>query len=199
MTKQFTSDAPSLSEIRRKKKPRRESCWVVLDPEMSQLISDKELELERAKGLSRQATRTGKSLAEGSEIARLEEELADLYEKAGDFMVEFIFQDPGMKKYDDLVTSCPPSKEQKERWKEEGGEGTLAYDPDQFVPRLIALCSYQPKITVDEAFELMDDERWGLADITRMFNAAQKVCLVGAPVPLSHSSRTVTDETPNTD
>lgn len=170
---------------------------MVLDPEMSKLISNKEMEIERAKARDSQTKRAGKSLADGSDIAKMEKELEELNERAGDYMVEFTFQDIGMKRYDDLVTSCPPSKEQKERWKEEGGEGSLAYDPDEFVPRLIAQCSFQPKITVEEAFELMNDEQWGLSDITRMFNAAQTACLAGAPIPLSRSSRTGTGATPS--
>lgn len=190
MGKKFTSDSPSLAEIRRRKKPNRVSCQIPLDPEISRQISEKERELERER--NRVKRNVGKSLAEANPTTKLEEELEALWDQAEGAIATFWFQDCGRKKYDDLVTEHPPTKEQRDEWKEGGGEGNLAYDPNTFVPALIALTAVDPVISLEEANEICDE--WSTGDVTTLFNSAISACIVQAPVPLSRRSQTDTAE-----
>lgn len=190
MGKKFDSDTPSYSEIKRLKKPNRRDVDIVLDPELARLIRDKERQIEQSK-----TVRVGKSLAESADT--LQKELDDLWANSDGLVANFVFEDPGKKRFDDLVTAHPPTKDQTEEWKREGGEGNLSFNPDTFVPALIALTCVSPKLDLDEAVEIC--EEWGNGDVGLLFATAMLVCQEPAVAPLSPRSKTDTVATSSSD
>lgn len=202
------TDTPSMGEILALKQPNRKSVDIPLNSEIAQQISDKETLIEQKRVLldrerNRERTGVGKSLAESSKISQLtraieelEDEIDTLWEANQDTIATFTFQDIGRKKYDDLTTAHPPTKEQQKDWEEEGGEGKLGYNPDTFVPALISVTAISPAISLDEATKIC--EEWGNYEVIRLFNAALAACVGTAAVPKSRRSLTDTAETTNT-
>lgn len=196
--KKFKTDKPTMAEIIAAKRPNKRSVDIPTDPEIALKITQKEAEIEQA--MRAHARKVGQSLADGSpaaELAQLEEELEALWDEAADSIVTFTFQDIGRKKYDDLVTAHPPTDEQKEEWKANGGEGTLAYNVETFPTALIAAASFEPKITVKQADQIFED--WGNGECQLLFGAATAACLGMAAAPKSRRSQSDTDETSSSD
>jgi len=196
MAKQFKSDTPTIEEIRRRKKPLSATIEISLDPDLTREMVALEAQIERAQSRSNIAQGAAglagaRSLADLPDVEQLQADLDALWVRAREesAIQAFVFKDPGRKAYDDLVTACPPSDEQKQEWRDGGGDGSLAYDPDLFVPRLMALCATSPEMTEADAEALCDE--WSTGDITKLFNGALSVCLGVAPVP--KSPRLLTD------
>lgn len=198
-----------MDEIIRKKKPVRKWVDIPIDPEVTGELAVKENQLSDAENrLNRERmkakTSTGKSLAEGSsiqeiekEIERLEAELEALWEQSQDSIQRFWFEDIGKKAYDDLVSAHRPTAEQKQEWKDEGGEGVLAYNINTFPPALLAAAAISPTMTTEQADKIF--EEWGNWEVIRLFNTAQAACAGISTVPKSRRSLTDTDSTPTSD
>lgn len=211
MTKQFSTDSPSIDEIMRRKKPMKKSVDIPLDPDVAQLLADKEDEIEKAEqALNRERTKAstaremGRSLADGSQIQDLakkiedlEREYDELWESGKESIVTFWFQDIGKKAYDDLVNEHPPTDEQVKNWKDEGGEGRLAYNTETFPVALLAAASHEPKITPEKAQQIFDE--WGNWEVIRLYRTAEAACMGATTVPKSRRSLTDTVETQTSD
>lgn len=207
MTKEFTTDSPTMEEILRKKQPVRKSVDIPIIPSVADDMARKEAEIETAESqLARERQKMvagmGKSLAEGGKVAdlvrkieTLEEELEDLWVQAlEDGAIQtFWFQDIGKKRYDDLVTAHPPTPEQKKDWEKDGGEGVLAYNTETFPPALMALSAISPTMTNEQANKICDD--WGTWEVIRLFQTCQAACAGVSTVPKSRRSLNDTDET----
>lgn len=79
--------------------------------------------------------------------------------------------------YDKLVAAHPPTNKQRER-----GD---VYDIDTFGPALIAACSLEPRLTVEEASELYESDEWAPGEIGAWFFACQRLCNAGLDVSFS--------------
>lgn len=202
--RKFSSDSPDISEIMRLKKPNRRIAEIPLDSEITNKLSQLETDLDRTLTLlererSRSRDQVGKSLAEGGKtielqkkVDQIEAEMEKLWGEAEGSIVKFVFQDIGRKKYDDLVTAHPPTKEQIKEWEEEGGEGRLAYNVSSLPPALMAATAVDPEMTVEEATRIFDE--WGNFEVTRLFAAAQAACIGVSSLPKSRRSQTDTGE-----
>lgn len=183
MAQKFKSDKPTMEEIVRLKKPNRKEAPILLDSELSAEITKKQQEIE---ALDRKVKSSrGKSLADttGKELLTLSEELEALLDKAEESTVIFTFQDIGRKKYDDLVRDHPPTDDQKKEFKEQGGNGVLAYNPETFPQALMSKTCIQPIMTLEEAEKIC--EEWSEGDIETLFFTAIAACKERTSVPLS--------------
>jgi hypothetical protein len=194
MAKKFKGDKPTMEEIRRLKKPNEKKVPILLDSELGSAITEKHRELDKLKANSMRGNR---SLADPTkkQIAALEEEIDQLEEQAEEVTVVFTFRDIGRKKYDDLVGAHKPSAEQKKEYKENGGQGVLAYDPETFVPALISACASDPEIPLEEAEQIA--EEWGEGDIEALFFGAMAACKERTSVPLSKKDTEMTRISPS--
>lgn len=204
--RKFSSDSPSIEEIMRLKKPHTVSVEISLDPEIAQAMWEAEQEIEDLeKRLNRERARarsqTGKSLADGSELQEIQKQieaaegrLEALWDDAEGSIAEFVFQDIGRKRYDDLVSEHPPTAEEKRQWEAEGGEGKLAYSTESFPPALISATAIKPEIDLATATKICDE--WGNGEVYKLMNAAQASCVGISSVPKSRRSLTDTVETP---
>lgn len=166
----------SINEILAKKKPNRITVEVVMDAELGHKIQMKARELELA-----QTSRFG-SMADKNPV-RIQEELDDLFLEAKDSVEEFTFQDIGRRAYDALVREHPPTEEQKQQWKDVGGQGPLAWNLETFPPAIISACAVDPEIPFEAAIQIMDD--WSEGDAQILLNAALAVCMERTSIPLS--------------
>jgi hypothetical protein len=158
----------SFADIKKLKRPNEVTVELVLDPEISRVITElsRRYEIEKRKDSKQNRP---------PEAPALLKELEALQLQAEEAKTVFIFKDPGRRKFDALVDSCPPSDEQKKE--------KFQWDPDKFVPALIALASSDPAITTEDAQEIYDD--WGRGDVEALFNTALQACLEVASVPFT--------------
>ncbi len=159
----------SFEEIRRLKKPNEVTVEIVLDPETSRVIDELERRYEREKRLDERQNR--------AQLApNILKEIENLREQMEDDKVTFSFRDPGRQKFDALVDAFPPSEQDRK-------ENQFQWDPDGFVPALIALAALDPKLSDVEAKEIYDE--WGRGDVEALFNAALQASLEQASIPFT--------------
>lgn len=195
-TKAFVSDKPTLSDIRRRKKPVELSVELCIDPTLVRQYKELYDEIERLRRRSQRATASGLADTTERDIQDLEEQLAPLEAEIEEATVTFLARDPGRKKFESLITANPPTEDQKKRWKEDGDfqrQGALQWNSDAFVPALIALVYAEPEISFAEANELCDE--WGNGEVTKLFNAALQVCNEVTTIPKFKSGTEQTSST----
>ena len=175
----FASDKPTLEEIRRLKKPNRQTVEILLDPEMADDIKRLEKDLRDARRLDARENRN-------PQAPGIEKQLETLQEEALEYTAEFVFQDIGRKRFEDLIKAYPPSEEEKEAGNQ--------WDPEAFAPALVAATAFQPEMTIEEASDLLNE--WGHGEAEALFTAALLVCTERAPVPFTRAS-TGTTPTPD--
>ena len=198
MTKAFTSDKPTLAEIRRRKKPAEQSTDLCIDPVLVRRYQEitNEIDHIRRRARSRTATEGGLSDDTQRQIDNLTAQLAPLEEEIEAATVTFIARDPGRKKFEDLVTKHRPTDDQKKDWKESGmlqREGPLQWNQETFIPALMALCFVQPEMTEQEADEICDE--WGNGEVAKLFNTALFVCNEVTTIPKFKSGTEATSST----
>ncbi len=99
-----------------------------------------------------------------------------LQDEMEDEQVTFVFRDPGRQKFDLLVDAYPPSDADRK-------EKQYQWDPDGFVPALLALTSIDPKLSDDDAAEIYNE--WGRGDVEALVAAALQASLEQASVPFT--------------
>lgn len=195
MAKKFTTDSPDWAEIKARKKPNEVFVPILMEPEIKHRIDAKNAELAAARWVEQKGM---KGLDQPSS-KKLEDELEELYREADDYLVNFIFQDIGRKRYEDLNAKHLPDEAQRQLWKDAGEKGVLAHDIYTFPPALIAACSIAPtekhlenwegpgvlgpKITVEKAQEIA--EEWSDGDFELLWMGAFSVCKEQTSAPLS--------------
>lgn len=90
----------------------------------------------------------------------------------------------GSKAYDDLIAKHPPTTEQK--------KDSAQYNADTFGPALISACSFEPRMTPNEASEIWTSEDWSRGEVMELFVAAIEVCSKGLNVPFSEPASDTT-------
>lgn len=94
-----------------------------------------------------------------------------VYAEADEYLVEFVFKAVPRDVFEQLLNDSPPTKEQVKR-AEEAGEDEPDWNPDTFMPALVAASMISPEITEEEAFDMFSDPNWNLAELTTLFMAA---------------------------
>ena len=87
------------------------------------------------------------------------------------------YQAIGMRAYDALVGKHPPKPEQR-------AEGN-SFNIDTFAPALIAACSVEPEISLEQAKEIWNSEDWSRGDVMVLFRNAVELNNRGLDIPFS--------------
>lgn len=87
------------------------------------------------------------------------------------------YQAIGMRNYDKLVAKHPPKPDQR-------AEGA-SFDMDTFAPALIAACSVEPELTVEDARAIWESDTWSRGDVMVLFRNAVELNNRGLDVPFS--------------
>lgn len=98
----------------------------------------------------------------------------DIKIELGDEIYEWELTAISSKTLDALQMRYPPKKDQKERG--------LIYNPEKFGPALLAACSTDPELSMEEAEELWHSEEWSTGEINELFNACINLCMAGFEV-----------------
>ena len=165
----------SFADIKALKKPNEISVELILNPELTRVLTELQRRHTQADRMDKKENRTKEAPALAKEIDALIDEIEDN-------KVEFSFKDPGREAFDELVDACPPTDEDIKTGKE-SGEATPSWGPTKFVPGLLALTSFNPELTFDDAVEIYND--WGRGDVEVLFNTALQACLEQASIPFT--------------
>lgn len=165
----------SFADIKALKKPNEVSVEVILNPELTRSLE----ELERRKA---KAERDDAKFNRPAQAPKLQKEIEEILAQIEESKVEFVFKDPGRKRFEELVEACPASDEDKAKAKK-NGETIPGWDPETFVPGLLALASHDPELSLEEAQEIYD--MWGRGDVEALFNTALQACLEQASIPFT--------------
>lgn len=181
----------SMADILATRQPNRRSADILLRPDLRQELErlEKEYQLAVAKRDSKR-TRVLSDSTQGH-IARLEEQISDLYDEIADNTVTFVFQDIGNKAWDAALNMPEhrPTPEQIAQWKELGMEekmGKLAYNTETFTAWVISATAVDPTISLEEANEIVNT--WSEGDVEALFFAAVAACKEKTSIPFGSSA-----------
>lgn len=93
--------------------------------------------------------------------------------------VTLLFRAIGAKDYDNLVSSHPPTMEQK-------AEGQY-YNGDTFAPALVAACLAEPVLSEAQVKDIWTSSSWNRAEVMTLFTTALGVCMKGFDVPFTET------------
>lgn len=79
------------------------------------------------------------------------------------------FQAISGTKLDALQMKYPPTKEQRARG--------LQFNADKFGPALVAACSVEPEISVEDAMEIWKSEEWTTGELNTLFETCIDMCM----------------------
>ena len=91
--------------------------------------------------------------------------------------VELTFQAISSSELDALQGKHAPTIEQKSRG--------FAFNPTTFAPALVAACSYEPKMTLDDTTEIWESEAWSMGELNQLFDTCSTLCMEGMTIPFS--------------
>lgn len=176
----------------RKKRPARQTVDIVFDQDEAQdyneVVAKLEVAEQRVEAAKRldDNDRAERLQAEADELRALAVELADQL-RANGSVVEFVFEAIGAHAYDELVRAHPVTAEQ-EATADRLGLDKPNWNPDTFLPELIALSCVAPTMTVDEVHELFKSSSWNPAELQQLSNAAILANIGRAVVDLGKGS-----------
>jgi hypothetical protein len=138
------------------------------------LISDLDLaeELEQAQEDVRRLrimTQGTGGETSAAQLPAAEARLAELRERAQEFVTVYKFQSIGSKRYDRLVSEHPPTEEQIKQFGDE-----VAWNSETFPAALIAASMVSPVMTAED-LQVLIDEDLNSAELLTIFDAALTV------------------------
>lgn len=151
---------PTFDHLQKKTKPTKR-LTVVLDDDLAQQAEAATRALSDAQ--------FGKSTK--AEIARLEGAVKTANAAVAEASVVLVFRSIGRRRYDEMVDEHPPTDEQQEKAKEQGG--VAGYNPATFLPVLISESLIEPLLTLEQVNALWDE--WNNAEVMALINAAIEV------------------------
>lgn len=153
------SEAPTIADIRARKKPRRQEVDIPLDSGAVDELARLQKALARAEARDEMINR-GKKQAPA-----IRKQLEELEEVIGESFATFVFQQLPRSVYKELIEAHPPVEEGR-RW----NDATFPAD-------LIAVSCIQPKLTAQDVSEMFSDtdECWGQTEWDLLYGAALMV------------------------
>jgi hypothetical protein len=165
---------PTIKDILKSKRRNRISVDIALDPTLKPHIQKLERELRQARRDDQRENRPPQAPQIAKRLEQVEQELEDS-------IVTLTFEDIGRARFEALIESHPPTDDQIKRHGD-----SLSWNPETIAPVLIAACSADPEISLEEAEQIC--EEWSTGDVQLLFNAALQVCLETASVPFTKTA-----------
>lgn len=165
----------SFADIKALKKPNEVSVEIILNPELTRSLD----ELQRRKA---KEEREDNRLNRAPKAPALQKEIDEILTQIEDSKADFVFRDPGRRQFEALVDACPASDKDKAEAKK-NGQPIPTWDPETFVPGLMALASHDPELSLEDAQDIYDN--WGRGDVEALFNTALQACLEQASIPFT--------------
>lgn len=177
------ADELTLEALRQKKKPVRKTIVIAGDTEAAELLEEAQEEVKEAEQSVRLVSmRQNNEEAILQAQARLEaakSKQRGLLIELQPTLIKLVFQAIGPRRWDELVEEHRMSEQRRKDIAKETNtkeEEISVWDPETFPRALIALCLVEPKLTLDERQQWLNDDTWNGAEIQTMFATAMTVC-----------------------
>lgn len=145
------------------KQPTFNKAYIVVDSEVAERWRDAIANVDRLRFLD----------PDGHDQAM--QEIEELRPQVAEFERCLIFKSIGRKPYEDLVAAHQPTDEQRKDAKALGISEDLSHNPDTFPPALLAASGVAPAMTLAQASELWNSEKYSAGELALLFNTAQNV------------------------
>ena len=166
-----TNKITTFAQLKDRKKPVVKKVFVALDNEAADDFNNIALAYREAEqAFSEDPGNKALKADHDEKKAAYDEALAN----SSDIVVEFQFRSIGRHKFEELITNSPPTPKQKQQALKDN-EDEPAWNPDTFMPGLLAASIVTPEISEEEMFELWDSEDWNMAELMSLFLAALQV------------------------
>ena len=158
-------NATTLGDLtNRRKRPRRATVWVPLDPDKGDEFVEESKLLEEYESRVALAPTIDQFVQDRDDQKAKVDELRDELRKPENSL-RFVFEALAPRDYDKLLTQHQPSDERKEEMRAKGIiPEQIGFDPDTFPQALVAKCCVEPEGLTPE---LVDAEIVNSADFTR--------------------------------
>lgn len=93
--------------------------------------------------------------------------------------IELTFKALSAEELDALQSKHKPTTEQRARG--------FAFNPNTFAPALVALCSYDPEMTLADTTEIWESPSWSTGELNQLFDTCSNLCMEGMQVNFSKS------------
>lgn len=153
--------------LKSRKKPNIQKLLLSLDPE----VADEYNKAKSEHNLAKIKVQAQPELLEAHEnLERAFDALEAAEARVREDCVEFVFRSIGRQKFEELVLENPPTPEQREKAKRQGGEAN--WNQDTFPWKLVHASMVSPEMTEAEVKELWNDPDWSAAETTELFMTA---------------------------
>lgn len=181
----------SWDEIKAQKRPARDEVPLSLDPALAQAYAEAQQKLDEA----RQSLEFRPDSVERQErFADAESALEEAREALEPSLVYFSIEALGREEFEELIDDCPPSKEQRDRYRKENPQQAAAgfnlrWDREKFAPLLFSKCVVDPELTSSQAKELWAGGVFNQGEVEFLFQSCLNVNQQARVVDLGKGSK----------
>lgn len=160
---------PQVKDRQRKKQASRAKVKIIMTDDVAQALEKAQqdfalIQMQEMQGMGEDDPGF-KAKAEGARAA-----LRAAEEEAEKDAVEYVFKNVGRKAFDKLITDHPPTDENREDAKAQGGNpDDLNWNPNTFPVALVAAAIIHPQMDEAEVQEMWDDPEWGGGELQQLF------------------------------
>lgn len=158
----------TIDEILERKKPNRQTIWVPYDNQLAEEYQTAETDWQAAKSFA--TVRVDDKEAQGR-LAEAEEAMNRAKEALREASFRFVFQAVGRKRYEELVTEHPATKEQQRKARELR-QDVPEFNEDTFPLALVAASLVEPELDVDDVKRLWESDNFSVAEQRTLFTTA---------------------------
>lgn len=177
---------PTYDHLKSRKKPVTKTCWIALDSEIADAATEASSNL---KALEMRHRARPDDVSIFNELKKAIEEDKKAQKELRENSVRFVFRGIGRKRYEKIINANPPTEKQIEDVKKEDPNAELAWNPETFVPALVAEALVEPELTVEQINEMFDSEDWNPAELSALYMAAYEANNNRRVVDLGNASR----------
>ncbi len=147
-----------MARILELKQPQRQTTHIMLKPELEEVRTQLLKEMVKAE-------RYDENHNEKDTAPKIQAQLEAVEKEIGETRQTFVFQSIGRKPYSALLDEYKPRPDDED-------DKELGFNAEEFPPRLIALSSHEPEISLKVAREIWDGDLWSDAETTMLLGAA---------------------------
>lgn len=162
------------ADFKARKTARTVAVTIVVNDEWGRDVNELQASITR---VERDAGSVGPAgTAARQELDELQEQLDKLLAGKDDNTATFRFKGLSPDRYERLINSSPPTKEQRTLAAAQGGFAPL-WNPERFMPALVHACMVEPDDwTLEDVEDLFESDEWNRAEVNALFTAALSAC-----------------------
>ena len=148
--------ARSIDEIMARKRQQVQTVYLLLEPELEEQRQALVKELAKAEAYDK--WHNERDTAPG-----IKERIREIEERIAESRQPFVFKSIGRSAYAALLDEFKPRDGNED-------DDELGFNADEFPPRLIALSSHEPEISLEDAYKIWNE--WSDAETTQLLSGA---------------------------